>query len=65
MSGEITRYVVCEDPDEWGDGPTYEQAKYEDAKREASSIGGCVVEITYEFSDSELVDDFRASGEAE
>lgn len=54
----ITRYVVCKDPDEWGDAYDY-GAEYDEAKRAAQECDGCVIAIEYEFSDTELVDDFR------
>lgn len=53
----ITRYVVTDNPDEWGDAPTYD--KYREARDEASRRNACVIELEYEYSDSSLVDDFR------
>jgi hypothetical protein len=53
----IERYVVTADPDEWGDGPMLD---YDEARTLAAQHGACVVELTYEYADSELVDDFRA-----
>jgi hypothetical protein len=54
---DITKYAVAKNPSEWGDAPTYDQ--YADAKAEAQAQCACVIELTYSFDDSELVDDFR------
>lgn len=56
---EVVRYAVCADPDEWGDAVVFDT--YEEARTHASSHDECVIELTYEYSDSELVDDLRKS----
>ena len=60
---KITKYAVCDNPDEWGDEPLTES--YQDAKAEAQRDNKCVVALEYEYSDSELVDDFREEEEEE
>lgn len=57
IGSTITIYAVCEDPDEWGDAPLFED--YRDAHKEAKERSECVVELNYEYTDSSLVDDFR------
>jgi hypothetical protein len=57
MGSTITKYVVCEDPDEWGDEPPLDS--YQEAKDEAERRCAAVVELTFEYTDSEVVDDFR------
>lgn len=52
----VERYAVSDTPDNWADGDLYDT--YEEAKN-AAFPGRCVTEITYEFSDTDLVDDFR------
>lgn len=59
---DLERYAVADDPDEWSDAAVYDS--YEEAKRDASSRDACVIALTYEYSDSELVDDFRPKGDA-
>lgn len=50
-------YVVCSAPDEWGDGDEY--LCYGEARRAAEECDGCIVEVEWEFADSELVLDLR------
>jgi len=54
----ITRWAVTENPDDWGDAPTFDT--YAEAKREAITLSECVICLTYTFDEQELVDDFRA-----
>jgi hypothetical protein len=54
---DIERYAVAADPDEWGDAPLYDN--YQEAKDDARRQGACVITLTYEYSDSEVTDDFR------
>jgi hypothetical protein len=56
-------YAVCEDPDDWGDAPLYD--KYDVARAKAVETGGCVVEITFIYDESDLVDDFRETEDAD
>ena len=56
----ISRYVVSPTPDTWSDALS-EYDTYAEARDVAIEQQGCVTEITYEFSDTELVDDFRPS----
>jgi len=54
----IYKYVVTSDPDEHGqDVRVFDW--YKDAKDLAATEGKCVVELHYEFVDSELVFDYR------
>lgn len=57
----ILRYVVTSTPDEGGEG--YEYDDYDEAKSAAAEQGACVIEHTYEWSESEMVDDFRPGKE--
>ena len=50
-------YIVSSSPDNWGDGDEYTNGAK--ATESARAIEGCVTEITWEFDDSELVEDFR------
>ena len=55
---DIERYVVTTPgTDDWGDGQFFDD--YDEAKTVAMREGACVVTLTFEFSDSELTDDFR------
>ena len=54
-------YVVCDHPDEWGDGEQYDTR--DEAIAVAVRAGQVVVELTWEFTDSELVKDFRPDAE--
>lgn len=54
----LSRYVVSDTPETWAEAYT-EYDSYTEARDAAMEQGGCVTEITYEFSDTELVDDFR------
>lgn len=53
----ICKYVVCNDPDEWGDEPMHDSAM--EAHDQALSEGRCVVEVEFEYIDSGLAWDFR------
>jgi hypothetical protein len=59
----ISRYIVCEDPDEWGNESMYESREYKEAEEEALRRGACIIELEYEYSDSSLVADFREAAE--
>ncbi len=57
---QIHTYAVTDDPDDWGDAPTYDTL--DEARNAASTQGACIVELTYTFEDSEFLggaDDFR------
>jgi len=53
----LYRYHVSAIPEDWADGRVFDNHK--DAEEHAQSIGGCVTEVSYELSDSELVWDGR------
>ena len=54
----IYKYVVSSDPDNWAEGKLFSSMK--EARTFLSARGrGCITEISYEFSDSELVEDTR------
>ena len=58
---KIYKYYICKEPgDDWG---RYAYDTYAEAYRAAMSVGWCVVEATFEFEDSEIVEDFRDSRE--
>lgn len=53
---EIEKYVVLRKKDDPIDGHLYDD--YEEVRNDAFGQRGCVVALTFTFSDSELVDDF-------
>lgn len=53
---KVYQYIVTTNPDEW-DGPVYDS--FRDANEVAQRTHACVVELEYEFSDSDLVVDYR------
>ena len=56
----IYQYIVCEDPDDYAAGIFCDAGtSAPEAKALAQKHNACVVELTYEFSDSELIEDFR------
>ena len=58
MSGTIYKYYACRNPDRYFEGTGYDL--YREARDAASVYDGCVVEVTYTYDDSEMVDDFRS-----
>ena len=62
MASKYT-YVVTDDPDDWGNGDEYTRPN--EAKLAAARRGACVVEIEWEFSDSELIEDYRDDDDEE
>ena len=50
-------YYACPNPDEWQGGVRFND--YVSAKNLAGSMGWCVVEVAFDYSGSELVDDLR------
>ena len=61
VGGKVCLYFVCEDPAEWQDGKPYET--YSQAQAQARVRHKCVVEATFTYDDSDLVDDFREKPE--
>lgn len=53
----IYRYIACKCPSNPNEGMAYDS--YNEARDAAAAFDGCVIEVTYSFEDSELVDDFR------
>lgn len=60
---DITHYVCSNTPEDWCDGAVFNN--YPEAQEHARQYSMCVTEVTYEFSDSELVDDFRDSDDSD
>lgn len=56
-TGTLHRYYV-----EYHDGPPVECDSYQEALQFARNTDGAVVEYSYEFTDTQLVDDFRPRG---
>ena len=52
----ITRYVVTQDPDNWGDEYQYDDPR--EARELAMRTGACLLEVEYEYSDTSLAEDF-------
>ena len=63
MGSVLRLYVVCDDPEEWGDAPIYTSLRV--ASDEAHRLGLCVVELNYEYSESCIVEDNRPDEEDE
>jgi len=55
----IYKYIACADPARWSEfGSLF--GSYTEARAAAEDMDGCVIELSFEYSDSELVGDFRA-----
>jgi hypothetical protein len=63
VGGKVCMYAVCQDPDSWQDGNFYD--RYDVARVKAVETGGCVVEVTFTYDESDLVDDFRETEDAD
>ena len=60
----VHKYVACKDPDKWSEfGSLF--GRYTEARVAAEDMNGCVIELSFEYSDSELVGDFREQEEVQ
>ena len=57
----IYKYMICKDPDNFSWATQYCKAgtSAKEAKALAQEQNACVVELTFSFEDSELIEDFR------
>lgn len=60
MTGTYTRYIVEDADGNDAVSTAFEQSEYLEARDLAQRIGGRVIAHEYEWSDSELVDDYTA-----
>ncbi len=58
MAGTVLKWSVADDPD--SEGVSFDS--YQDAESYAIKHGKCIIEFTFEYSDSELVADHRPQG---
>jgi hypothetical protein len=56
----VYQYIVCEDPDDYAAGIFCDAGtSAKEAKALAQEQNACVIELTFSFEDSELIEDFR------